>query len=67
VTAAAGVGFAGYKLITGWLKKRMEAKKIFGQGAGSGKKMPEMQQIAHGNIKRRSHARDWDIEGNARH
>ena len=66
VGAVVGVGFAGYKLISGWLKKRREANKVFGRGAESGKKMPEMQQIGNGNLKRRSHARDWDIEVNTR-
>jgi len=66
VAAAVGVGFAGYRLISGWWKKRKEANKVFGRGAESAKKMPEMQQIGHGNLKRRSHVRDWEIEGSAR-
>jgi hypothetical protein len=53
-------------LISGLLKKRREANKFFGRGGESGKKMPEMQQIGNGNLKRRSHARDWDIEVNTR-
>jgi hypothetical protein len=55
--AAVGVGFAGWKLITGWLKKRRESGKAFGVSEGDNK-MPEMQQIGHGNVKRRVHARD---------
>lgn len=65
--AAVGVGFAGWKLITGWLKKRRESGNAFGGVSEGGNKMPEMQQIGHRNVKRRVHARDWEVEGIARH
>ena len=62
VAAAAGLGFAGHNLLMRWLKKRKETYNIFGRGGGIRGKMPEMQQIGHGNVKKRSHARDWELE-----
>ena len=66
VVTAVGAGIVGWKLITGWLKRRREGQKIFGGASPVDSKMPEMQQIGHGIIKRRSHARDWEVEEIAR-
>ena len=60
VVGLSTLGYFGWKGISAaikWFRNR-KAQKL----AGAPKNVPEMTQIGHGNIKKRSHAREFKVE-----